>query len=219
MRVPFLESCFQVIPSGTELADNLTTSPHLIKTHLPVQLVPKSFWEQNSRVVYVARNAKDNAVSYFNFERMNMAEPEPGDWNSFIQNFMEGKILFGPWYDHVSGWWEKKQTYSNLLYLFYEDLVKDTGREVERLCSFLGLSTSPEEREKITKGVHFDVMKNNKMTNYSTLPVMDFKISPFMRKGKVGDWKNHFTVAQNEQFDEVYKQKMKNTPVKFRTEL
>ncbi|KAK2899071.1 hypothetical protein QQF64_031521 [Cirrhinus molitorella] len=132
---------------------------------------------------------------------------------------MEGKNVFGPWYDHVNGWWEKKQTYSNLLYLFYEDLVEDTGCEVENLCSFLGLSTSFEEREKITKGVQFDAMKQNKMTNYSTIPVMDFKISPFMRKGKVGDWKNHFTVAQNEQFDEVYKQKMKNTTVRFRTEI
>uniref|UniRef100_A0A9J7X2S9 Sulfotransferase n=1 Tax=Cyprinus carpio carpio TaxID=630221 RepID=A0A9J7X2S9_CYPCA len=205
--------------AGTELADNLTTSPRLIKTHLPVQLVPKSFWEQNSRIVYVARNGKDNAVSYFHFDRMNMGEPEPGDWNTFLQKFIEGKKVFGPWYDHVSGWWEKKQTYSNLLYMFYEDLVEDTGREVERLCSFLGLSTSVEEREKITKGVQFDAMKQNKMTNYSTIPVMDFKISPFMRKGKVGDWKNHFTVAQNEQFDEVYKQKMKNTTVKFRTEI
>ncbi|XP_065103847.1 cytosolic sulfotransferase 3-like [Paramisgurnus dabryanus] len=218
-RVPFLESCFQFIPTGTELADNLKTSPRLIKTHLPVQLVPKSFWEQNSKVVYVARNAKDNAVSYFHFDRMVKLQPEPGDWNNHLQKFMEGKKVCGSWYDHVSGWWEKKQTYSNLLYLFYEDLVEDTGREVERLCSFLGLSTPAEERKKITKGVHFDAMKNNKMTNYSTIPVMDFKISPFMRKGKVGDWKTHFTVAQNEEFDEVYKQKMKNTTVKFRTEL
>uniref|UniRef100_A0A671KTF8 Sulfotransferase n=1 Tax=Sinocyclocheilus anshuiensis TaxID=1608454 RepID=A0A671KTF8_9TELE len=220
-RVPFLESCFKpyFLLSGTELADNLPTSPRLIKTHLPVQLVPKSFWEQNSRIVYVARNAKDNAVSYFHFDRMNMGEPEPGDWNTFLQTFIEGKRVFGSWFDHVNGWWEKKQTYSNLLYMFYEDLVEDTGHEVAHLCSFLGLSTSVEEREKITKGVQFDAMKQNKMTNYSTIPVMDFKISPFMRKGKVGDWKSHFTVAQNEQFDEVYKQKMKNATVKFRTEI
>lgn len=62
-------------------------------------------------------------------------------------------------------------------------LFQDTGREVEHLCSFLGLSTPVEEREKITKSSHFDNMKQNKMTNYSTVPIMDFTISPFMRKG------------------------------------
>lgn len=35
---------------GTDLADNLKTSPRLIKTHLPVHFVPKSFWEQNCKV-------------------------------------------------------------------------------------------------------------------------------------------------------------------------
>ncbi|XP_038867095.1 cytosolic sulfotransferase 3-like [Salvelinus namaycush] len=216
-RVPFLESDFHILPPGTELADKLSTSPRLIKTHLPVQLVPKSFWEQNCRVVYVARNAKDNAVSYFHFDRMNQAEPEPGDWNNFLQRFMDGKMVFGPWYDHVTGWWERKETHSKLHYVFYEDMVEDTGRELDRLCSFLGLFPSAEEKEKVRGGVQFDTMKKNSMANYSTVPIMDFKISPFMRKGKVGDWKNHFTVAQSEQFDEDYKKKMKNTTVQFRT--
>ncbi|KAL7827538.1 hypothetical protein SRHO_G00332560 [Serrasalmus rhombeus] len=219
LRVPFLEMTIPELPTGVELSDKLPTTPRLIKTHLPVQLVPKSFWEQNCRVVYVARNAKDNVVSYYHFERMNIIQPEPGDWNTYLQTFMSGKNVFGPWYDHVCGFWEKKQTYSNIHYMFFEDMVEDTGREVERLCSFLGLSTSAEERERITQGAHFDAMKQNKMTNYSTLPVMDLKISPFMRKGKVGDWKNHFTVAQNEQFDEHYKRRMKNTTLRLRTEI
>lgn len=219
VRVPFLEITIPELPPGTELADKLPTTPRLIKTHLPVQLVPKSFWEQNCKVVYVARNAKDNAVSYFHFDRMNKVQPEAGDWSSYLQRFMDGKTVFGPWYDHVTGWWEKKKTYSNIHYMFFEDMVEDTGRELERLCSFLGLSTSVEEREQIRGGVHFDAMKNNNMTNYSTITVMDFKISPFMRKGKVGDWKNHFTVAQSEHFDAFYKQKMKNATLQFRTEI
>ncbi|KAL6456657.1 hypothetical protein MHYP_G00352010 [Metynnis hypsauchen] len=219
LRVPFLEANLPEMPSGVELADELATTPRLIKTHLPIQLVPKSFWEQNCRVVYVARNAKDNAVSYYHFDRMNMIAVEPGDWNTYLQRFMDGRTMYGPWYDHVCGYWEKKQTYSNLHYMFFEDMVEDTGREVEHLCSFLGLSISTEERKRITKGVHFDAMKQNKMTNYSTVPVMDSKISPFMRKGKVGDWKNHFTVAQNEQFDKHYKEKMKSTTLQFRTQI
>uniref|UniRef100_A0A672HZI2 Sulfotransferase n=1 Tax=Salarias fasciatus TaxID=181472 RepID=A0A672HZI2_SALFA len=218
-RVPFLELTFPNMDSGTDLADQLPTTPRLIKTHYPVQFVPKSFWEQNCRMIYVGRNAKDNLVSYFHFERMNFSQPEPGDWNSYLQRFMEGKMVFGSWYDHVNGWWKKKQTYSNLHYMFYEDLAEDTGREIDKLCSFLGLSPSAEEKTRVMSGVTFDNMKNNAMTNYSTDPSMDFKISSFMRKGKVGDWKNHFTVAQNEEFDEDYKSKMKDQTLQFRTEI
>uniref|UniRef100_A0A3P8Z8S9 Sulfotransferase n=1 Tax=Esox lucius TaxID=8010 RepID=A0A3P8Z8S9_ESOLU len=216
-RVPFLESDFHVFPPGTEVADKLPTSPRLIKTHLPVQLIPKSFWEQNCKVVYVARNAKDNVVSYFHFDRMTKVEPEPGDWNNFLQRFMDGKMVFGPWYDHVTGWWEKKQTHSIIHYMFYEDMIEDMGRELDGLCSFLGLSPSVEEKERVIEGSHFDNMKNNSMTNYSNVPGMDFKISRFMRKGKVGDWKNHFTVTQSEQFDEHYQRKMNNPNLQFRT--
>ena len=46
------------------------------------------------QVVYVARNAKDNAVSYFHFDRMTCVQPEPGDWNSYLQRFMDGKSLY-----------------------------------------------------------------------------------------------------------------------------
>uniref|UniRef100_A0A3Q3XFW7 Sulfotransferase n=1 Tax=Mola mola TaxID=94237 RepID=A0A3Q3XFW7_MOLML len=194
--IPIHERLFLMVCK--DFADQLPTTPRLIKTHLPVQFVPKSFWEQNCRIVYVARNAKDNAVSYYHFERMN--------------------YVFGPWYDHVKGWWEKKQTYSKLHYMFYEDLIKDSGRELDRLCSFLGLSPSAEEKEKVLTGSTFDNMKQNKMTNYSTVQLMDQTVSPFMRKGKVGDWKNHFTVAQNEEFEEDYTQKMKHTTLQFRSE-
>uniref|UniRef100_A0A3Q2NTW9 Sulfotransferase n=1 Tax=Fundulus heteroclitus TaxID=8078 RepID=A0A3Q2NTW9_FUNHE len=218
-RVPFLEMMIPNVVTGTDQADKLPTTPRLIKTHLPVQFVPKSFWEQNCRIIYVARNAKDNMVSYYHFDCMNLVQPAAGDWKSFFQRFMEGKVVFGSWYDHVNGWWKKKQTHSNIHYMFYEDMIEDTGREIDKLCNFVGLSPSVEEKEKVRSEVQFDSMKKNKMANYSTLPVMDFKVSPFMRKGKVGDWKNHFTVAQNEEFEEDYKRKMTDPTLQLRWEI
>uniref|UniRef100_A0A8D0D369 Sulfotransferase n=1 Tax=Sander lucioperca TaxID=283035 RepID=A0A8D0D369_SANLU len=206
----------QVMLRGTEMADNLSTFPRLIRTHLPVQFLPKSFWEQNCKVT----NAfKDSVVSYFHFDHMTKIQPEPGDWSSYLQRFMEGKMAFGSWYDHVNGWWDKKQSYPKLHYMFYEDLIEDTGREIDKLCCFLGLSPSAEAKERITGSVQFDVMKKNNMVNLSTVPLMDFKKSSFIRKGKVGDWRNHFTVAQDEKFDADYKQKMKNSTLKFCTEV
>lgn len=38
--------------------------------------------------------------------------------------FNHNSVTFGSWYDHVKGWWEKKQTYSNIHYMFYEDLIE-----------------------------------------------------------------------------------------------
>ncbi|XP_041802665.1 cytosolic sulfotransferase 3-like [Chelmon rostratus] len=219
LRVPILEITIPNLEPGTELLDDHPTSPRLIKTHLPVQFIPKSFWEQNCRIIYVARNAKDSVTSFFHFERMTLVHPEPGDWSSYLQRFMNGKMVFGPWYDHVSGWWKKKQSYSKLHYMFYEDMVEDTGREIDKLCRFLGLSPSAEEKQTIIGKVQFDEMKTNNMVNWTTFRGMDFKVSTFIRKGKVGDWKNQFTVAQNEKFDEDYKKKMKDPALQFRTEI
>jgi hypothetical protein len=40
---------------------------------------------------------------------------------------------------------------------------------------------------------------------------MDFSIARFLRKGVVGDWRNHFTAVQNERFQVVWDQKMGGT--------
>lgn len=42
----------------------------------------------------MARNAKDTVVSYFHFEQMFALDPEPGDWSSFLQKFMDGRGMY-----------------------------------------------------------------------------------------------------------------------------
>ncbi|NXS63568.1 ST1C1 Sulfotransferase, partial [Brachypteracias leptosomus] len=219
-RHPFLEWFVPEPPSvRLELAEAMP-SPRTIKTHLPVQLVPPSFWEQNCKIIYVARNAKDNLVSYYHFHRMNKGMPEPGTWEEFVEKFINGKVLWGSWYDHVKGWWKAKDKH-RILYLFYEDMKENPKQEIQKILKFLEKDVSQEVLNKILHNTSFEVMKKNPMTNYTKefQGIMDHSVSPFMRKGDVGDWKNYFTVAQNEKFDEDYKKKMADTSLVFRTEL
>ncbi|KAJ6667465.1 hypothetical protein lerEdw1_016586 [Lerista edwardsae] len=219
-RHPFIEWVLhEHMPTGVEQAEAMP-SPRTLKTHLPVHLVPPSFWEKNCKIIYVARNAKDNLVSYYHFHRMNQIMPEPGTWEEFFEKYLTGKVLWGSWYDHVTGWWEAKDNYC-ILYLFYEDIKENPRREIQKILRFLEKDLEKEVLDKIIHYTQFDIMKDNPMANYTTLPseILDHSISPFMRKGIVGDWKNHFTVAQNERFDADYKQKMAGSSLTFRMEL
>ncbi|XP_053551000.1 sulfotransferase 1C2-like [Bombina bombina] len=220
IKVPFID----LVPmkprkSGLELAEEITTQ-RIIKSHFPIQLIPPSVWEKNCKVVYVARNAKDCMVSYFHFQRMNKGLPDPGTWDEYFSAFLSGDVPWGSWFDHVIGWWKVKDKHQ-ILFVFYEDMIEDLRREIRKLMKFIGKDLSEEVIEKIYQHTTFQAMKENPMTNFSVLPkvVFDQSISPFMRKGTVGDWKNHFLVAQNIIFDEEYKRKMQGTGLSFRTQL
>lgn len=104
---------------------------------------------------------------------------------------------------------------------FWENNCKDPKHEIRKVMQFMGKNLDETVLDKIVQETSFEKMKENPMTNRSTVPksILDQSISPFMRKGTVGDWKNHFTVAQNKRFDEIYRQKMEGTSIKFLTEL
>ncbi|KAM4617138.1 sulfotransferase 1 family member D1-like [Discoglossus pictus] len=218
-RVPYMEFRIPGMLSGVDQL-NLASSPRLVKTHLPIQLMPQSFWDNKCKVIYVARNAKDVAVSYFFFHNMVNGLPDPGPWEQFLDNYMAGKVGYGSWHDHVKGWWEKRHDY-RILYLFYEDLKEDPKGEIKKIVDFLERKMSEETLNKIVHHTSFQEMKNNDMVNYKTIPteIMDQSSITFMRKGVAGDWKNYFTVAQNLTFDEDYERQMAGSSLRFRTEV
>ncbi|NXL47311.1 ST1B1 Sulfotransferase, partial [Podilymbus podiceps] len=171
-RVPMLEFAAPgEMPAGSTEQLEAMASPRIIKTHIPAHILPKSFWENRCKMIYVGRNAKDVAVSFYHFDMMNKLHPHPGTWAQYLEEFMAGR--------------------------------GGTGGTT-------GCLWGPSE-----------AMRDNPTTNYTMVPshLMDHGISPFMRKGTTGDWKNHFTVAQNEHFDQDYAQKMSGTDLCFRTQI
>ena len=68
-------------------------SPRLIKSHLPYHVIPMSKEEsKRSKYIYVARNPKDVAVSFYHFvQSFDPGSYFNGTWEFFVKLFLEGK--------------------------------------------------------------------------------------------------------------------------------
>lgn len=65
------------------------TTRRFIKVHLPIKLMPPSIFEVGAKIVYVARNPKDVAVSYYHFHKYNPIFHYSGDFEAFVQYFTD----------------------------------------------------------------------------------------------------------------------------------
>ncbi|XP_076314132.1 sulfotransferase 1B1-like [Tachypleus tridentatus] len=188
-------------------------SPRLMATHLPLNCIPRQLRQSRCKIIYVVRNPKDNAVSYYHHHRMStFLGNYRGPWDEFLTLFLKGHLVYGSWFDHVLTYWKFHLDHPDkVLFISYEELKIDLEKMVERIATFLDHPLPAETIRTIASHCSFDQMKNNNMVNREQLPVTDFfdmSQSKFMRKGIIGDWKNYFTDEQNQEFETVYKEKM-----------
>ncbi|XP_070543220.1 sulfotransferase 1B1-like [Ptychodera flava] len=227
-RAPHLEITVPFDRQGTITAPpsylSIATmdSPRLIKTHLPMDLLPRQIKEKRTKVIYVARNPKDLAVSFFHFYKVNPFLATYKAWGDFLTDFMKGDVIYGKWCDHVISWWKERHS-DNVLFLKYEDMKKDLKSATEEISLFMGKELDQSTISRIAEHCSFDSMKKNPMTLKTYLcAAMDIdadKESPFVRKGKVGGWKDQFTVAQNEALNRLYRRWMHGTGLDFDFEI
>nr|XP_060609195.1 amine sulfotransferase-like [Anolis sagrei ordinatus] len=209
-RVPWIEYNIQNVDYVNR------PSPRLFSSHLPYHLMPKGLKNGRGKVIYVARNPKDVLVSYYHFSKVSVLLEEVEDFDAIMEKFLAGRVLGSLWLDHIEGWYAQRDN-MNILFLTYEEMKKDLRSSVLKVCNFLGKRLTEEEIDDVVDKASFGKMSVDRRTNYTTMPpdVLDFSKGRFMRKGTVGDWKNTMTVAQNERFDSVFKERMEKLPFKF----
>ncbi|KAG8545794.1 hypothetical protein GDO81_020291 [Engystomops pustulosus] len=218
--------------NGTENIDNMTRvpwieynihnmdfssrpSPRLFSTHLPYYLMPRDLRFRTGKIIYVCRNPKDVMVSFYHFYKLNPRIKHTINWEKFIDLYMSGKVLGGSWFNHVRGWYTHKEDFS-ILFMTYEEMKKDLRSAVQKICKFVDINLNEEAIDTVVEKATFKNMKQDPLANYKFLSydLLDQSKGEFLRKGIVGDWKNTMTVAQSENFDKVYKEKIGDLPIK-----
>jgi hypothetical protein len=168
-------------------------SPRLLKAHLPFSHMPRAFREGRGKVVYIMRNPKDVCDSLY-ANMLSARGPDTYRWDEHVDAFLDGATAFGPWIDHVLSWHEQAEN-PQVLRLTYEGVQLDQRGALERIAEFVE-PVEPDRLAWLLDSMDFEGMKR---------AGLDKQYQPGMarRAGKVGGWKQRFTVEQSERFAEL----------------
>ncbi|KAH7972049.1 sulfotransferase ssu-1 [Rhipicephalus sanguineus] len=208
---------------GAEGARSLAR-PAYIKSHLPYDKHPCS---PKAKYIYITRNPYDCCVSFYYHTRgLPTYRFQDGTFDEFFDMFVEGKVDYGDYFDHLLSWYAHRDD-PNMLFITYEQLKKDTADWVQKIADFLDkeqygdrMRKHPELLKQVLDATSLASMKamNSMISNWTALiecvpaegkeelmkelkdtfgDIWDVPGNGgFIRKGLVGDWKIHFNPEQ-----------------------
>ena len=210
-----------ILLSSSHLYDNSidhatnASSPRVIKSHLPLELLPPNLLEQ-AKVIYVCRNPKDCCVSYFHHmtDVLSQMYEYQGTFDQFVELFMQGKLEYGSYFNHLKSAW-KFRTHPNMKFVWYEDMKKDSIKKITEITEFVNHVLSEEKIKELDEHVKFTNMKERAAAQFGG---NDSKMAKFYRKGAVGDWKNYFKDDKLKVWDEWIAKNVEGSNIKFNFE-
>ncbi|XP_049944089.1 luciferin sulfotransferase-like [Schistocerca serialis cubense] len=212
-RTPFIEfsSILKPVadlgPHSIEACAKLK-SPRFIKSHLPLQLLPKQLWTAKPKIIYVVRNVKDTIVSYYH--HYNLWSDVSMSLDEFAQFFTEDLPMYNPFWTHVLDFWNIRNE-PNVLFYSYEDMKADLASVIRRVGEFLGKPVPEEQMPKMLDHLSVEKMRANPHANHqhvaeyvrkqSGLPSATAAGKHFIRSGKVGGALNELSAAMRQKID------------------
>ncbi|XP_055693944.1 luciferin sulfotransferase-like [Lutzomyia longipalpis] len=211
IRFPYLEvGCImsRKVPMPDVISIlNEKGSPRFIKSHLPAPLLPKQLWTVRPKIIYVSRNPKDAAISFYHHYRN--IQHSRVSLQDFLELYISGHIIYGPYHDHVFDFWRMRHE-KNILFLTFEDMKKDNPSVIEKTARFFGKSFNRDQILELADYLSFSKFSQNRSINKEDTinklqnifqrkkPDDDFR---FIRKGEVGSYKKEMSKDMIEAFD------------------
>ncbi|KAL7645814.1 UNVERIFIED_CONTAM: hypothetical protein RMT77_002711 [Armadillidium vulgare] len=175
-----------------------TEDPRVIKTHLPFPLLSPTLPE-TAKVIYVARDPKDVAVSYCHHSRLLVGHDFLGTTSQFVDHFVNDTLLWSPFWKHLKEAW-KRRDHPNIHFIFFEEMKANPKAEILRLKRFLNVNLTDHQVDKIVHYTSFGEMRkregDNLMGPDSAIMInseFQSKEGGFFRKGEAGDYSNKLT--------------------------
>ncbi|XP_076451788.1 sulfotransferase 1A1-like isoform X1 [Babylonia areolata] len=190
----------------------------VLNTHVFFRQLPQKVQDGKVKMLFIYRNPKDVAVSLYNHHNRFFVYEYQGEFaDHFTELFLKGKTDYGDFFTYTRDWERVMDSRPDLpiFVLSYEELQADTFNKVKELAKFLGSSADEDTIRDIVDKCSFGSMQERKSKGKAKEWTDAHGKAIMFRKGKVGDWKNWFTVAQSEMMDQVIQKEMKGSRFEF----
>src|SRR5215210_290399 len=181
---------------GEERRISALPSPRIFKSHALGGMLPRG-----SRIIYIARDARDVAVSAWHHDRLMGGMDE---FQKYVDAFLQGRGGHGSWFKHIRSWWAYRRD-KNFLFLTYEEVTRDLAGTARRVASFAGYPLREEDLPRIVERCSLAFMKQHSRKfdpRYMQLALE----GEFIRKGAVGEGAREITPGQVAAFVRKYEE-------------
>ena len=161
--------------------------PRIIKSH-------EYFDPRYKKVIYIVRDPRDVALSYYDFSRKYRHIEDQYPLTSYVSDFVAGRLSsadWGTWGENVASWVHTRNGRPGFLLLRYEDMLSHAERELARVACFLGVESTAELLATARERSSADRMRSLEATQAEQWVSTKNKRSdiPFVRTAAAGLWK------------------------------
>lgn len=197
------------------LSQKPTQKPRFLKVHEAYRITranapiyPSSAFPN---AIYIVRNPLDVAVSFAFHANTSIDDiiedmSNPKLFTGGRESPQIRQVLFN-WSSHVKSWTQQKEI--SIKTIRYENLLSDPIAVFGGILDFLNLKKT-NHQNRLLKAVKFSSFATLKqLEKTSGFMERTSKTTPFFRKGRVDDWKNHLTKKQAQALINTHKPVMK----------